>query len=206
MITRAGLRRRRRALSRLPRDLFDASTLRILRELVHRRGFESVPDSPVFPHGREKHPTEPPSVNAIPKIIFQTWKNERLPANYSAWAETLRSNNPDHQMILWTDDDNADFVYRNFPGLRELWDSFPSEIFRVDLVRPLFLYKYGGFYFDLDCEALTPIPPSWREQSVLLGQMGRFAELRNSLPNATFALRPGEAFWLIYRHEILIAV
>lgn len=135
---------------------------------------------------------------SIPKIIFQTWKNRTdLPPNYRYWSNTLRALNPQHEYVLWDDKDNRAFIDREFPWFLPQYDSYPREIFRADIIRLFFLYRFGGLYADLDTECLRPIDTSLAGARVVLGRMGTDSEFPHSIPNAMMASAPFELFWLL---------
>lgn len=142
--------------------------------------------------------------DVIPAMVYQTWKSSvSLPANYAYWRRGLIEHNPNFRFVLWDDVENRSFVQSAFPWLLDLYDRLPSEIYRVDLVRPLFLLRYGGFYLDLDCESLRPLEPLRSTAGVILGRMGRHAEFDHSLPNATMGSRAGELFWAFFVAQVL---
>ena len=137
---------------------------------------------------------------SIPRLIFQTWKSKTdLPANMKKWHDDAAIVNPGYEVILWDDDDNRRFVEEYFPWFLPTYDAFPAEIYRVDAVRPLFLYKFGGFYADLDVEFLRPFDQLGQiDKGVVLGSMGVNPNFPHSIPNAIMGSSPGEEFWLYY--------
>lgn len=53
--------------------------------------------------------------------------------------------------ILWNDDDLDKFVETEFKGLySEFYNSAPFHLIKLDFVRLLLLYRYGGIYVDMD--------------------------------------------------------
>lgn len=51
---------------------------------------------------------------------------------------------PGWEAHLWTDDKAAAFVADRFPHLKAMWDSYPFPIQRIDALRHMILYEYGG--------------------------------------------------------------
>lgn len=92
----------------------------------------------------------------IPKIIHQTWKNEKLPNAFQLLSETWREMLPDWEYRLWTDEMNREFVRTYYPDFLEKYDAYPKNIQRADAIRYLLLQTYGGLYVDLDFECLEP--------------------------------------------------
>jgi mannosyltransferase OCH1-like enzyme len=84
----------------------------------------------------------------IPKIFHQSSK-------YFTWAErTLarraRALMPDWTYQAWTDDDNLALVEKIFPRNVGDYVRFPHGGSKVDIARYLYMYQYGGIYFDTD--------------------------------------------------------
>lgn len=61
---------------------------------------------------------------------------------------------PNHKYILWDDDMARKLLEEKYSWFIPVYDSFPTNIMRVDAVRCFILYEYGGLYADLDYEVL----------------------------------------------------
>ena len=90
----------------------------------------------------------------IPKIIHQTWKNETIPDNWKSYHDSWKKHfpEPEYKHILWTDNDNRNFIAEHYNWFLETFDNYPKNIQRADAIRYFILYHYGGIYADLDCE------------------------------------------------------
>jgi mannosyltransferase OCH1-like enzyme len=86
----------------------------------------------------------------IPKRIIQTGKSVHQPLRSRAVMANLRLLNPDYEYLFFDDTQVEEFVQREFPQYHPLFHSFPFPIERYDFFRYLVVYRYGGFYFDLD--------------------------------------------------------
>jgi mannosyltransferase OCH1-like enzyme len=53
---------------------------------------------------------------------------------------------PKWEAMLWTDENAGDFVREKFPELLHMWERYPYPIQRIDALRYLVLYEYGGEY------------------------------------------------------------
>lgn len=138
----------------------------------------------------------------IPKIIHQSWKDKDLTPLYRKWSTAWQAHHPGWEYRLWTDDDNRRFIRDEFPWFLEQYDAFDRHIFRVDLVRFFYLFKYGGMYADLDFEPLRSLEALlWDKRGVVVGQMGSNASFAHSIPNAWMASPPGHPFWRLCVHE-----
>ncbi len=104
----------------------------------------------------------------IPRILHQSWMTASVPEPLAAYARKWRELHPGWTYRLWTDDDLRELVHREFPALRELFDSYPKPIMRVDLARCLMLKTHGGVYADLDAEPLRNLDALCAEDRPIL--------------------------------------
>lgn len=90
----------------------------------------------------------------IPKIIHQTWKDNNIPKKWKDYHQTWKRHFPENEYkhILWTDENNRNFIKNNYNWFLETYDNYPRNIQRADAIRYFILYHYGGIYADLDCE------------------------------------------------------
>jgi hypothetical protein len=86
----------------------------------------------------------------IPKRIIQTGKHGQQPLRCRAMMSSLRLMNPDYEYLFFDDQQVEEFIQQEFPRYRATFDSFRFRIQRYDFFRYLVIYRYGGFYFDLD--------------------------------------------------------
>ncbi|WP_276089681.1 glycosyltransferase [Pedobacter sp. JY14-1] len=105
----------------------------------------------------------------IPKIIHQTWKTKQIPEHFRLLKETWIKLHPDWTYILWTDEDNRRFIQNHFPSFLEKFDSYPTNIQRVDAIRYFILYTMGGLYVDIDYECLQSVQSLLENKSAVFG-------------------------------------
>jgi mannosyltransferase OCH1-like enzyme len=77
-----------------------------------------------------------------------------MPIREQAFCTKIREMHPDYEYRLWTDKD-VDM----FPNVVERYDAFYEKeqyAFCADILRIWVVYKYGGFYLDVDFEMLKP--------------------------------------------------
>jgi inositol phosphorylceramide mannosyltransferase catalytic subunit len=86
----------------------------------------------------------------IPRRIIQTGKSRDLPLVNKAAVASLKCLNPDFEYLFFDDEKVNGFIDEEFPQYRSVFDSFRFRIQRYDFFRYLAVYRYGGFYFDLD--------------------------------------------------------
>ena len=74
--------------------------------------------------------------------------------NNAIYTETLRRNRERfgslYQFKIWQEEDCEALVKEYSQDIQDAWHSFPSQVYKIDFVRPLILYKEGGLYLDLD--------------------------------------------------------
>jgi mannosyltransferase OCH1-like enzyme len=131
----------------------------------------------------------------IPKIIHQTWKTDQVPKKWLPFVATVRELNPDWQYKLWTDEDNDEFVKREYPEFYNIFRSFSRGIMRADVIRYLIMNKIGGVYLDLDYEVLQPFDFGDKALVLPLNRSKNFGDAQDELGNCFFASAPGQTFW-----------
>ena len=140
----------------------------------------------------------------IPDLIWQTWKSKNeIPLPFNKWQPSFQELHPSWRYWLWDDADNRAFVAERFPWFLSRYDAYPQPICRVDAVRYLFLYEYGGFYADLDTMCLKSLEPLRKHRGVLLGRMGPNPRFKHSIPNAVMSSAPRQPFWLLVAYFML---
>ncbi|MES2693323.1 MAG: glycosyltransferase [Verrucomicrobiota bacterium] len=86
----------------------------------------------------------------IPPRIIQTARSRDLPPLARAAAKNLQLLHPDWEYRFFDDADVSRFISIEFPQYKPVFDSFPHKIQRFDFFRYLAVFRFGGFYFDLD--------------------------------------------------------
>lgn len=131
----------------------------------------------------------------IPKHLHQTcarpsWEERKL-------AQKARRLMPDWRYTMYDDDANAALLRSVFPEYEEQYRQLPRGVIRADIARCLYLYKFGGVYFDTDYKFFTPFPAALLHERCVLGvEEERSPALgRAKLGNAIMASEPGFPLW-----------
>jgi mannosyltransferase OCH1-like enzyme len=103
------------------------------------------------------------TIDKIPRRIIQVWgspsktssvattnQSADLPLYGQASATNLRLLNPDFEYLFFDDARIDQFIDAEFPQYRPVFNSFAARIQRYDFFRYLSVYRFGGFYFDID--------------------------------------------------------
>ena len=86
----------------------------------------------------------------IPRTIIQTGPRRDLSLLRRAVVTNIRSLHPDFEYRFFDDGDVDRFMSLEFPQYRPVFDAFTFPIQRYDFFRYLAVYRFGGFYLDLD--------------------------------------------------------
>lgn len=137
---------------------------------------------------------------SVPHLIMQTWKTHKVPHHWLESPRSIRKHCPNWQYVLMTDEDNEHFVRSMFPDFWPYYQAFPYNIQRVDALRYMWLYIYGGVYMDLDL-ALTGsiIDDLSSGHDIYVVYSGTASWC---VTNAFMASRPMCGFWLKVLEEL----
>ena len=140
----------------------------------------------------------------IPKIIIQEWMafpdakgrciKKPIPSHWKSSPASIKKYMPDWKYVL-IDNDIADhLVQEHFPDFYDTYLDLEYPIMRVDAVRYLWMYKYGGVYMDLDVELKCSLEDLFYEDAdfyvVKSGNVG------SVYTNSFIASKPGCKIWL----------
>lgn len=120
----------------------------------------------------------------IPRVIHQIWLGgSPIPELFTTLREILELTHPGWELRLWTEEDMPE-VSLDGP-LAESFDSLPVGL-QADVLRLVLLERFGGWYLDLDMEALRPLQGLEGRGAFIIGE-----EDADSLGSAVIAAVPG---------------
>ena len=105
---------------------------------------------------------------------------------------------PDWEYYAWRDDDNLALVEKLRPDSIKQYNKFPNGAMKSDVARYLYMYQYGGVYFDTDFRLFVSIKDELLSHRCTLGiEDEHFPELGGGpkLGNAFIGSSPGLALW-----------
>lgn len=121
----------------------------------------------------------------IPKIAHQEWKDENIPPHMKIWRDECIRLNPNWEFKLWTKDENLMLVQEHYPKLLDLYNGYSQGIKRIDMIRFLYLHKFGGVYMDIDLACVKPFNSffdDYPDKFLLVNQLpGNFRDYNNAL-------------------------
>lgn len=138
---------------------------------------------------------------SIPRRIIQTNRTEHLDPVAKAASCNLKLLHPDWEYVFFTDQEIERFVDDHFPQYRSTFDAFATPIQKIDFFRYLAIFRFGGFYFDLDVLLSRPLTDLLGHASVFPFEeltMNRFLrrhyKMDWELGNYAFGAEPGNEF------------
>jgi len=143
----------------------------------------------------------------VPKVIHQTWKDEQLPEHLKLMQETVIQAHRDYEYKFWTDKDLELFLKQVYPKTFEFYETnFPYVIQKIDFVRLLLLYHFGGVYIDIDSMCIKSVDSLLKYPCTLVSTERHNSFSKKHYPivlnNAFMASEKGNAFL----REVIISI
>lgn len=107
----------------------------------------------------------------VPMVIWQTWKSIEAsgPNHYSAVMSFLLDN-PEYEYHMFDDESALQFMCQFYPEYALLYQQVVPGAVKADIWRLAVMQRYGGVYFDTDCQSVTPLKNViWNNASVVTG-------------------------------------
>lgn len=130
----------------------------------------------------------------IPKIIHQTARTNHISWEEKKLVKRMRKKLSDWEYMFHDDIDNERLIRNYFPQYLEKYNAIPKGVAKADIARLVFLYVYGGFYFDTDYKILKKIP-DWMLNNHQLLMESRNSQKEYKLGNAILASEPKGSFY-----------
>lgn len=120
---------------------------------------------------------------SIPNILHLTWKNKKIPKDWSHVIDSWKKTNPQLEIHFTTDRDNRNYIKEKHPDFLHIYDSYPYNIQRADAIRYFYLRDMGGIYADMDIEPLKNIEEYFKnvQADAILVYSGNVNSFTNSL-------------------------
>lgn len=106
---------------------------------------------------------------AIPKQIFQTFKDENLPWLTKIHIKRMRKKNPEYAYHFYTDARIQEFLAEEFPQeYLQSYNRLTIGAAKADFFRYAILYRKGGVYLDIDSGLNRPLTSFIQENDCAL--------------------------------------
>lgn len=134
-------------------------------------------------------------MTAIPKIIHQLWKTDRIPPRWEEAVRTVRRYHRGWDYRLWTDEKMEAYVRNSHPALYPIFLAFDLNIMRADVFRYVLMHDFGGMYCDLDYEFVRPFDYGDAELVLSLEYDKAYGDEEDQIANYVFASVPRHQLW-----------
>lgn len=95
---------------------------------------------------------------SIPKVIYQTYKTNKLPFIFRWHIGRLKKKNPDYDYQFYDDSRIDKFILNEFgENIFKLYKCINIGAAKADFFRYAILYKRGGIYLDIDSRIINKI-------------------------------------------------
>ena len=113
-----------------------------------------------------------------PSTIHQIWLQgtSTVPKEYQKFSETIKLNNPNFNHILWDEDKFRNKILNQFPKYKHYYEKLPLIHLKVDYMRYIILFIFGGIYVDMDARAIrsfNTIKKDIEKYETILGKLNR---------------------------------
>lgn len=130
----------------------------------------------------------------IPKIIHQTARTSQISWEERLLVKKMKALCEDWTYVFHDDADNEMLIKKYFPQYLDKFNSIPRGVAKADIARLVYMYAFGGFYFDTDYRLLKKIP-EWILQKDQLLMESRNSDSEYKVGNAVLASSPGGSFY-----------
>ena len=86
------------------------------------------------------------------------------------WQTTCVRANPDWTLVVWNEDESVDLLRRSYPRFLKTFLSYPRPIFKVDAMKIVLAYLWGGIVMDMDIVCVGPMDRLVHGHDVLLAK------------------------------------
>ncbi len=95
----------------------------------------------------------------IPQVVYQTWDSTLFGRTHFSGLTKFRRLNPEYDFHIFSSDEMDGFMCRHY-GDQDIYDVYKCAQFpamRADIWRYCIVYKFGGFYFDINKCVSAPL-------------------------------------------------
>jgi hypothetical protein len=93
-------------------------------------------------------------------------RNHQHDSEWMAARQACLDLHPDWEAMMWTEENASTFVSEHYPDFLSEWEDYRYPIQRIDALRYLVLYHYGGVILDMDLQCKRALGPLRRFEFV----------------------------------------
>jgi mannosyltransferase OCH1-like enzyme len=139
----------------------------------------------------------------IPPIIHFIWFQNlyetrpevtKIPSKGSDAPDLCTKYNPDWEIKVWNATAGRELIEKHYPWFISTYDAYKYPIQRIDALKYIVLWHYGGVYMDMDIACRRPLEPllqfpAWFPEASPLGVNNDLMATRAKHPVIMFMLR-----------------
>jgi mannosyltransferase OCH1-like enzyme len=131
---------------------------------------------------------------SIPKNIFQTWQDKKLPKKMTECVNSITKCNPEFHHYLYDDAECYEFIKTHYDSdVLYAYDSLIPGAYKADLWRCCVLFKYGGVYLDIKYKCINGFSFENLLDSEYFVKDLYETNNRKAVYNALIVVKPGNA-------------
>lgn len=135
-------------------------------------------------------------MKGFPKIIHQIYGfwDKNISKNIQSRIDTWKRLHPEYKYILWNKKISRNFIKTHYNWFLLLYDMYPYNVQRTDVLRYFLLYHYGGVYSDIDLEpvkSITPLLEKYKNKNSILYRSSNSGMITNDF----MVSKPRNIFW-----------
>ena len=94
----------------------------------------------------------------IPHIIHQIWFQgyDNIPKHLLEYHNSWVEKHPDYEIIVW-DEERMNNLVDEIGWMSDLYYGYEKMIQKIDIIKYVILYYFGGIYVDIDIMCIKPL-------------------------------------------------
>lgn len=139
----------------------------------------------------------------IPRIFHTIWIGDsEIPHRCRNCLQRLKDLHPSYTFYMWHAIDVKDFMFTHFKEYYESFYNLPRKIMQIDMFRYFLMYKYGGFYIDLDYHVFKPFDELLNHKIILPCNKEDVFGNPTCISNCVIASEKYHPFWIDFLNTL----
>lgn len=131
----------------------------------------------------------------IPYIYHLTTRNGNLnPKELIIYKKNKELLGSDWKIVIYSDKDNERLLEKYYPEFIERFSKIKKGVVKADIMRCLYMHRFGGIYSDTDYRFLRPLPQKLLYSRCVIPAESIMPDTY-TLCNCLFMSDPGIGFW-----------
>lgn len=105
--------------------------------------------------------------DTIPKVFVQTMKKLKTSKRHYEKINSFKNYHPDFNHYIYDDKMMEEFIMKSSENIKKSFSKLTQGAMKADLFRLVYLYEFGGYYFDSDCYITSKLPVKEEDDMVI---------------------------------------